>query len=99
LAAGHGRVSPLLAWLWAGDGGRGRLEGLETLGSLIAEEPSGVASGFLAPSSGTCWFHGEQELVPGDPPPVDVVVPLGVAHPAVVPQHPLRRKLRDARRL
>jgi hypothetical protein len=99
LLAGRRRDSPMLAVLGAGHVGRVPLEGLETLGSLIAEEPSGVASGFLAPSSGTCWFHGEQELVPGDPPAVDVVVPLGVAHPAVVPQHPLRRSATDARRL
>lgn len=98
LLAGRRRDSPMLAVLGAGHVARVPLEGPETVGSLIEEELSGVASGFLAPSSGTCWFHGEQELVPGDPPPADVVVPLGVAHPAVVPHHPLRRSTRDVRR-
>lgn len=33
--------------------------------------------------------HGEHELPSGELPTADVVVPVGVAYPAVVPHHPL----------
>jgi hypothetical protein len=55
----------------------------------IGMELPGVANGVLAPSAGTCWFHGEQEPPSGELPLADAVVSLGVAYPAVVPQHPL----------
>jgi hypothetical protein len=89
LLAGRRRDSPMLAVLGAGHVVRAPLDDLEPVGLLIEEELPGVANGILEPSSGTCWFHGEHELPSGELPPADVVVPLGVAYPAVVPQHPL----------
>jgi hypothetical protein len=83
------RDSPMLAVLGAGHVVRAPLDDLEPVGLLIEKELPGVANGILAPSSGRCWFHGEHELPSGELPPADVVVPLGVAYPAVVPQHPL----------
>ena len=89
LLAGRRRDSPMLAVLGAGHVGRAPLDDLEPVGLLIEEELPGVANGILAPSSGAFWFHGEREWRSGELPPADVVVPLGVAYPAVVPQHPL----------
>jgi hypothetical protein len=88
LLAARRRDSPLLAVLGAAHVVRVPLDDLEPVGLLIEEELPGVANGILAPSSGMFWFHGEQELGSGGLPPADVVVPLGVAYPAVVPQHP-----------
>jgi len=89
LLAGRRRDSPMLAVLGAGHVVRAPLADLEPVGLLIEEELPGVANGILAPSSGRFWFHGEHELRSRELPPADVVVPLGVAYPAVVPQHPL----------
>lgn len=88
LLAGRRRNSPLLAVLGAGHVVRAPLDELEPLGSLIEQELPGVANGILAPSSGTFWFHGEHEVPSGELPPTDCVIPIGVASPAVVPQHP-----------
>ena len=89
LLAGRRRDSPMLAVLGVGHVVRSPLDDLEPVGLLVEEELPGVANGILAPSSGTIWFHGEHELPSGELPPADVVGPLGVAYPAVVPQHPL----------
>jgi hypothetical protein len=89
LLAGRRRNSPMLAILGAGHVVRARVDGLEPVGQLIDVELPGVANGILVPSSGTVWSHGERELSSGELPPADVVVPLGVAFPAVVPRHPL----------
>lgn len=89
LLAGRRRDSPMLAVLGAGHVVRAPLDDVKPVGLLIDEELPGVANGVLAPSSGSVWFHGEHEYSAGEPPPADVVVPLGVAVPAVVPQHPL----------
>lgn len=85
LLAARRRNSPLLAVLGAGHVVRAPLDDIEPVGLLLEEKVPGVASGILAPSSGRFWFHGEQELPSGVPAPADVVVPLGVASPAVVP--------------
>lgn len=89
LLAGRRLDSPMLAVLGMGHVVRSPLDDLEPVGLLIEEELPGVANGILAPSSGTIWFHGAHGLPSGELPPVDVVVQLGVAYPAVVPQHPL----------
>jgi len=78
----------MLAVLGAGHVVRSPLDELESVGLLVEEELPGVANGILAPSSGTFWFHGEHEFSAGELPPADVVVPIGVAYPAVVPHHP-----------
>lgn len=88
LLAGRRRDSPMLAVLGAAHVVREPVDELEPVGLLIEQELRGVANGILAPSSGTAWFHGERDVDPGELPPVDVVVPIGVAVPAVVPQHP-----------
>ena len=89
LLAGRRGESPMLAVLGVGHVVRAPLDDLEPVGLLIEGELPGVANGILAPSSGRFWFHGEHELRSGRLPPADVVVPLGIAYPAVVPQHPL----------
>jgi hypothetical protein len=88
LAEGH-QDSPLLAILGAMHVVREPLDELEPVGLLIEAELPGVANAILAPSSGTAWFHGERDVASGELPPVDAVIPIGIAHPAVVPQHPL----------
>lgn len=86
LLAARRRNSPLLAILGASHVVRTPVRDLEPVGLLVEEKVPGVANGVLAPSSGRFWFHGEQEVSSGAaPPPADVVVPLGVASPAVVP--------------
>ena len=87
LLAARDRASPMLAVLGAGHVGRMGLDELEPVGRLVDREVPGVANGILAPSSGTVWFHGERDLSPDELPQVDVVVPLGVARPAVVPRY------------
>jgi len=89
LLAGRRRDSPMLAVLGASHVVRAPLDDVKPVGLLIEEELPGVANGIIAPSSGTVWFHGEHEFSAAELPPVDVVIPLGVAVPAVVPQHPL----------
>ncbi|MGH3064956.1 MAG: hypothetical protein ACRDOF_01520 [Gaiellaceae bacterium] len=79
---------PMLAVLGLGHVVRAPEDGAESVALLVDRELSGVANGILAPSSGTCWFHGEAEVPCGDLPPADVIVPIGIASPAVVPQHP-----------
>ena len=79
----------MLAVLGAGHVVRAPLDDVKPVGLLVEEELPGVANGILVPSSGTVWFHGEHEFSAGELPPADVVVPLGVAYPAVVPHHPL----------
>jgi hypothetical protein len=81
--------SPLLAVLGAMHVSREPLDGLKPVGLLIEIELPGVANAVLAPSSGTSWFHGEHEIGSGELPPADAVIPIGIAYPAVVPQHPL----------
>lgn len=88
LLAGRRRVRPMLAVLGAAHVVRAPLDDVKQVGLLIEEELPGVANGMLVPSSGSVWFHGEHEFPAGELPPADVVVPLGVAVPAVVPQHP-----------
>ncbi len=88
LLGGRRLDSPMLAVLGAGHVVRAPLDDLEPVGLLIEQELPGVANGILAPSSGTLWFHGEHELPSDELPPADVVIPIGVAYPAVVPQHP-----------
>jgi hypothetical protein len=85
LLAARRRNAPLLAVLGASHVVRLPVGGLEPLGLLVEEKVPGVANGVLAPSSGSFWFHGEQEVASGAPPPADVVIPLGVASAAVVP--------------
>jgi hypothetical protein len=80
--------SPLLAVLGAMHVSREPLDELKPIGLLIEIELPGVANAVLAPSSGTSWFHGEHEIG-GELPPADAVIPIGIAYPAVVPQHPL----------
>ncbi|MGI9112499.1 MAG: hypothetical protein ACR2GT_09970 [Gaiellaceae bacterium] len=87
LLAGRRRDSPMLAILGAGHVVREPLDEVEPVGLLIEQELAGVANGLLAPSSGTSRFHGEQEVPSGELPPADVVIPIGVANPAVVPRH------------
>jgi hypothetical protein len=89
LLAERRRDSPLLAVLGAMHVVREPFDELEPVGLLIDIERPGVANGILAPSSGTCWFHGENEVASGELPPADAVIPIGIAYPAVVPQHPL----------
>jgi len=96
LLAGRRRDSPMLAVLGADHVAHARLDEVEPVGLLIEQELPGVANGLLAPSSGTSWFHGEQEVPAGELPPADVEIPIGIAYPAVVPQHPPSR---GARRL
>jgi len=88
LLGGRRLDSPMLAVLGAGHVVRAPLDNLKPVGLLIEEELPGVANGILAPSSGTIWFHGKLELPSDELPPADVVIPIGVAYPAVVPQHP-----------
>jgi hypothetical protein len=85
----RGRDSRLLAVLGAMHVVREPIDELKPVGLLIEHQLPGVANGILAPSSGKCWFHGEQEVASGELPPADAVIPIGIAHPAVVPQHPL----------
>jgi len=92
LLAGRTESSRMLAILGIGHVVRTLLDELEPIGLLVERELSGVANGILAPTSGTVWFHGEQDLPSEAHPPVDVVIPLRVARPAVVPQHPLCRR-------
>ncbi len=80
------RDSPLLAVLGVSHVMRVPQDGVEPVGLLVEQELAGVANGALVPTSGQVWFHGRGELDPGDLPPVDAVVPIGVAEPAVVPQ-------------
>jgi hypothetical protein len=87
LLAARRTDSPMLAVLGVGHVVHVPREGLEPIAALVAGELPDVASGILEPSSGTHWFHGEREVRSGELPPVDVVVPIGVASPAVVPQH------------
>jgi len=94
LAARHPRL-PMLAVLGVGHVVCSPEDDVESVGLLVDRELPGVANGILAPSSGTCWFHGEMP-VPKDLPPTDVIVPIGIASPAVVPQQPAG--VRDARR-
>jgi hypothetical protein len=89
LLAERRQDSPLLVVLGGAHVVREPLDKLEPVGLLIEIELPGVANGILAPSSGTSWFHGEHEVASGKLPPADVVVPIGTAYPAVVPQHPL----------
>jgi hypothetical protein len=89
LLTGRRPDSPMLAVLGSGHVVRAPLDDVESVGLLIEEELPGVANGILMPSSGAVWFHGEHEFSSGELPAADVVVPLGVAVPAVVPQHPL----------
>jgi hypothetical protein len=96
LLAGRRRDSPMLAVLGAAHVARAPEDGVEPVGLLVEEELPGVANGILAPSSGTCWFHGEVEVPFEDLPRADVIVPIGVASPAIVPQYP--PGVRDARR-
>lgn len=91
LLDGRREGSPLLAVIGAGHVMRSPLDGLEPVGLLVERELPGVSNGVLAPSSGRVWFHGERELESHEPPAVDVVFPLGVARPAVVPEHPQMR--------
>ncbi len=86
----------MLAVLGVGHVVRASDDDVESVGLLVDHELPGVANGILAPSSGTCWFHGEVEVRLRDLPPTDVIVPIGVASPAVVPQQPAG--VRDARR-
>ena len=88
LLAGRRRDSRMLAVLGAGHVVRAPLDDFKSVGLLIEEELPGVANGILMPSSGAVWFHGEHEFSHGELPSADVVVPLGVAVPAVVPQYP-----------
>ena len=90
LLAARRHEAPMMAVLGVGHVVRTGSDELEPVGLLVAREVPGVANGFLAPSSGTVWFHGERNLPAAERPSVDVVVPLGVARPAVVPQHPAR---------
>ena len=85
LVAARHPGSPMLAVLGVGHVVRARDDDVESVGLLVDHELPGVANGILAPSSGTCWFHGEVEVPFGDAPPTDVIVPIGVASPAVVP--------------
>jgi hypothetical protein len=87
LLAGLTEGSPTLAVIGGDHVARSLLGELEPVGLLVERELPGVTNGILAPTSGTVWFHGEQPLS-GVLPPADVVVPLGGAHPAVVPRHP-----------
>jgi hypothetical protein len=89
LLAERERTSPMVAILGASHVVRTRLDEVEPVGLLVDREVSGVANGILAPSSGTVWFHGVRNLPPEEVPPVDVVVPLGVARPATVPRRPI----------
>lgn len=84
LLAGRRRDAPMLGVLGAGHVARTPHGGPEPVGLLVEQDVPGVAAGILAPSSGTCWFHGERELPFGELLPVDVVIPIGVASPAVV---------------
>ena len=95
LAARH-PGTPMLAVLGGGHVVRASQDEVESVGMLVDQELPGVANGILVPSSGTCWFHGEMELPLGNLPRADVIVPIGVASPAVVPQHPAN--VRGARR-
>jgi hypothetical protein len=78
--------SPLLAVIGVGHVVRSPVDGLEPVGLLVEREVPGVSNGMLAPSSGRAWFHGEHELDSPELPAVDVVFPIGVAEPAVVPR-------------
>jgi hypothetical protein len=89
LLAERRQDSPLLAVLGAMHVAREPLDELRPVGLLIEIELPGVANAVLAPSSGTSWFHGEHEMASGDLPPADAVIRIGIAYPAVVPQHPL----------
>jgi hypothetical protein len=89
LLASRRRDSALLAVLGAMHVVREPLDELEPVGLLVENELPGVANAILAPSSGTCWFHGEHGVASDELPPVDAVIPIGTASPAVVPQHPL----------
>jgi hypothetical protein len=71
------RDSPMLAVLGVAHVMRSSVGRLDPVGLLVERELPGVANGFLAPSS-------------VEPLPVDVVVPIGAASPAVAPRHPLR---------
>jgi hypothetical protein len=86
LLAERGQDSPLLAVLGAMHVVREPLDELKPVGLLVENELPGVANGILAPSSGTCWFHGEKEVTSGELPPADAVIPIGVASPAFVPR-------------
>jgi hypothetical protein len=88
LLAGRSENSPMVAVLGVSHVARIRPVGHEAVGLLVERELPGVANGILKPTWGRVWFHGEQPLSSGELPPADVVIPLGVAHPAVVPQHP-----------
>ena len=89
LMAERHQDSPLLAILGAMHVLREPIDELKPVGLLIETELPGVANGILAPSSGTAWFHGEHEVASGELPRADAVIPIGIAHPAVVPKHSL----------
>lgn len=96
----------MLAVLGASHVVRARHDELEPVGLFIEQELPGVANAVLAPSSGTSWFHGDQEVPSAERPPADVELPIRVSYPAVVPRHPLasgscvlRGNARGARRL
>jgi len=84
LLAAQRQNSPLLAILGVGHVVRAKIDGIESVGSLVERELPGVANGVLAPAGGTCWFHGEQQVPSVQLPPTDVVIPIGVSTPAVV---------------
>ncbi len=73
-----------LAILGAGHIVREPVDELAPLGLLVETALPGVANGVLAPSGGTCWFHGERAVSP-DAPAVDTLISVGRAEPAAVP--------------